>query len=427
MACARQLVFQHYPHVSTGQADGIIPGGLHLIAQGHHAVTLRTFVDGIFHALAVQRIQLRHTFRHELGCVATHLIRFALPGIEHHTRLVRHLPVGKGKVHQPAFHACRTAHPSRCHIGPPGSLGLQLRLAVCGMERDTVLGIGLLHKESLVRIEHVVVILRIISLIRPPVPYRDGIVIPQILQVEIRSIGIAHEIPSGILYLVCPMALQENVAVLAVELRIRDLESQRSGLATLENIPHTGGQLACRPVFPTSPSMLGTFRTIIPPQDVTSIILDVLLVDGVWEAEEIPTVGFHLYVDMQVLGIDVAMPVLIALPDDRSPVPISVVFKMHVTQVLTLAPFDHQSRTGIEVGIRTLHFSGPGNGVTLQTGCFLVNHQVFVEVEVLIGFVELHQRPELRPLRIPIIISISCFRHMQCRILKYLSFKCILT
>ena len=272
------------------------------------------------------------------------------------------------------------------------------------MEGNSVLGIGLLHKERLVRIEHVVVILRIISLIRPPVPYRDGIVIPQILQVEIRSIGIAHEIPSGILYLVRPMALQENVAVIAVELHIRDLESQRSGLASLEDIPHTGGQLISRPVFPASPAVLCTFRTIVPPQDVTSIILDVLLVNGIWETEEIPTIGFHLYVDMQVLGIDVTMSVLVALPDNRSPVSIAVVFKVHVTQVLALAPFDHQSRTGIEVGIRALHFAGPENGVTLQTGCFLVNHQVFVQVEVLVRFVEHHDRRELRPLRIPIVV-----------------------
>ena len=120
------------------------------------------------------------------------------------------------------------------------------------------------------------------------------------------------------------------------------------------------------------------------------------------------------------------MPVLVALPDNRSPVSIAVVFKVHVTQVLALAPFDHQSRTGIEVGIRALHFAGPENGVTLQTGCFLVNHQVFVQVEVLVRFVELHQRPELRPLRIPIIIPKRRLRNMQCCVLKYLSFKCIL-
>ena len=121
---------------------------------------------------------------------------------------------------------------------------------------------------------------------------------------------------------------------------------------------------------------------------------------------------------MQVLGIDVAMPVLVALSDDRSPVPIAVVFKMHVTQVLTLAPFDHQSRTGIEVGIRALHFSGPGNGVTLQTGCLLVNHQVFVQVEVLVGFVERHDGRELRPLRVPIIVILRRLGHMERGIFK---------
>ena len=122
----------------------------------------------------------------------------------------------------------------------------------------------------------------------------------------------------------------------------------------------------------------------------------VLLLHLEREAEEIPSVGFYRYVDIESFGIEVGVGY------DGSPV-LAVALYVYVVGILVaLAGFvrhdDATSRVYVDVRL---------------AGEAVVERKLLVQIKILIWLVKLFQLCELTPLGIPIIVFAGLQRDIQ--------------
>ena len=151
-------------------------------------------------------------------------------------------------------------------------------------------------------------------------------------------------------------------------------------------------------IHPSAFTLRSSDGTIVVTEDEFHAIAThyVLLLHLEREAEEVPSVGFYRYVDIESFGIEVGVGY------DGSPV-LAVALYVYVVGILiALAGFvRHDDATsGVYVDVRL-------------AGEAVVERKLLVQIEVLIWLVKLLQLSELTPLGIPIVVVAGLQRDIQ--------------
>lgn len=397
------VVAQQYLAIHTLGGDGIFASLGGTVTYLH--ATLGALIDGESSCQSLYAIKLRGAVALKLGGIAVALIACLLIGIEYHAGLVGGGAVAQSEVYYLALHVKLSFHACLLHLAVHLLVSTSLGKTVVATKVDVVIVLRTLHEECLKGIEEGVVVTRAHSLVGVAiaVPAGDRTGVAHIVDVVERGEGVAHEVPAGVLLVGRSVNIEIGVYIYLrqlAELVLLYLDRQRAVERRLEDIALAGVEifLGAIQVYPSTRALLGADAAIVGTEHELHILAtrDVGFSYLEGEAKEIPTVGLDGDVYIEPLGIEVG------IGDDGCPV-FAIALDVYGVGILArlfgiIRHDDATTRVDVDVWFARK---------SVIQGVFLV------QVEIFVGFVELHQIGELAPLGIPIVIIFALLGNIQ--------------
>ena len=397
------VVAQEYLAIHALGGDGVFASLGSTITYLH--ATLGALVDGESSCQSLYGVELRDAVALKLGGIAVTLIACLLVGIEYHAGLVGGGAVAEGEVYYLALHVKLSFHACLLHLAVHLLVSAGLGKTVVATKVDVVIVLRTLHEECLKGIEEGIVVTGAHSLVgvAVAVPAGDRTVVAHIVDVVERGEGVAHEVPAGVLLVGRSVNIELGVDIDLGQFAKRTLlylDRQRTVERRLEDVALAGVEKFLRlfEVYPSTLAILGTDGAIVGTEHKLHILAtrDVGFSHLEGEAEEIPAVGLDGDVYIESLGIEVG------IGDDGCPV-FAVALDVYGVGILArlfgiIRHDDATTRVDVDVWFARK---------SVIQGVFLV------QVEIFVGFVELHQIGELAPLGIPIVIIFALLGNIQ--------------
>ena len=390
------VVAQEYLAVHTLGGDGVFASLGSTVTYLH--ATLGALVDSQSTCQCLNAIKLRGAVALKLGGIAVALIASLLVGIEYHAGLVGGGAVAEGEVYYLALHVKLSFHACLLHLAVHLLVSTGLGKTVVATKVDDAIVLGTLHEESLKGIEEGIVVAGAHSLVAlaVAVPAGDRTGVAHIVDVVERGEGVAHEVPAGVLLVGRSVNIEIGVYIdlrQLAELVLLYLDRQRAVERRLEDVALAGVEIFLRlfEVYPSTLAILGTDGAIVGTEHELHILAtrDVGFSHLEGEAEEIPAVGLDGNVYIESLGIEVG------IGDDGCPV-FAVALDVDGVGILgrqlrLVGHDDATTRVDIDIGLACKS---------------VVQGELLVQVEIFVGFIELHRSGELAPLGIIIVIVV---------------------